>query len=149
VKLEFGKYDGRAINDPEVPTTYLEWLHKRQAESAEQLKAELVRREQAEAQDPNWAARLVRCGYRALAKEYSEDPDVLRELAGAKAVLEGVLEEYFDDHAPKDTVIERQRKYAQEFLNSPTADEEDKKWAHQILDNFPAPAPKLVKHARR
>jgi hypothetical protein len=149
MELTFGKYKGLSIDDPEVPTTYLEWLHARNVETAEELKGELARREQAESENSTWAERLVRSGFRTLATEYKSDANIQREIAGARAVLEGVLRDYFDAHGPQERVIERQRAYAQRILNSPNADEEDIDWAKRILEHYKAPEPKVKKASRR
>jgi hypothetical protein len=95
--FEFGKFRGLKITDPQIPTAYLEWLGDKMTTDAADIAAELERRELAEAAERTLTQRLVIAGYRALAKEYKNDAAVLRELDGARAALQGVLEQYFDE----------------------------------------------------
>jgi hypothetical protein len=148
MELVFGKYKGRSIDDPEVPKAYLEWLYERNVETAEDLKGELGRREQAETENTSWAERLVRSGFRTLANEYKGDEAAQKDIAGARAILEGILTDYFEEHAPQDQVVERQRKYAQQILNDANADEDDREWAGRIMETFPA-EPRKAKTAKR
>ena len=143
MELTFGKFKGLSISDPEVTTKYLEWLCERMTQDAAELQAELARREQAEAGNLTMAGRLVMAGFRALAKEFKDDTDAMRDLGGARAALDEVLEHYFEDqaktegtrkmNAARDSKDARNRASALQVLNDKDADEDEREWARKIL----------------
>src|SRR5262245_57526464 len=102
---------------------------------SEEIKGELARREQADAENLTWAQRLVRSGYRAMLKEYERDEHTRRELAGAKCALEALIEEYFEEHGPAAKILDRLENYAREILNDKLSSEDDVTWARNILNS--------------
>lgn len=143
MELQFGKFKGLSISSPEVTTKYLEWLLERMVADTAEIQAELARREQAEAGNLTTAGRMVVAGFRALAKEYRGDPDMMRDLTGARAALEEVLEKYFDEGAKveetrqmnrtRDAKDARNRAYAMKLLKDKNAEPDDVAWAREIL----------------
>jgi hypothetical protein len=97
-EITFGKFKGREMSDPEVPTSYLEWLYGVTVNTAAEIQAELARREQAETGNVPLAERMVTAGYHALC-ENCDDGDALQELAGTHAALEKVVAHYLKDQA--------------------------------------------------
>lgn len=143
MELQFGKFKGLSVTAPEITTKYLEWLLERTTADAEGIQAELARREQAEAGNLTTAGRIVIAGFRALSKEHRDDPDMMRELNGARAALEEVLEKYFDDESKaeearqinqaSDAKDSRNRVYARKLLKDKHAEPDDVAWARKIL----------------
>lgn len=96
MEFAFGKWKGYKMSDPEVPTAYLEWVYETNVKTAEAAHAELMRREQVEAENMSMAERIIRSGFHTMQQEYVGEPDELRELEGARAALEELLEKYLD-----------------------------------------------------
>jgi hypothetical protein len=143
VELVFGKFKGLPISDPQVTTSYLEWLLQTSITTVEEIQAELARREQAEAGNLTLAGRMVVVGFRALAKESKDDAGAMRDLAGARAALEEVLERYFEDQSKieetrqmnktRDAKDSRNRQHAMKLLKDKNAEPDDIEWARKIL----------------
>jgi hypothetical protein len=143
MELQFGKFKGLSISAPEVTTKYLEWLLERLVADTDEIQAELARRQQAEAGNLTLAGRMVVAGFRALAKEHRDDPDIMRELTGARAALEEVLDKYFEEGAKteetrqmnqtRDVRDARNRAYAMKLLKDKHAEPDDVAWAREIL----------------
>lgn len=143
MELQFGKFKGHDISDPEVTTKYLEWLLETMTSSIQDVQGELARRQQAEAGDLTLAERMVVAGYRALSKEHRDDPEIMRNLEGARAALEEVLEQYFEDKSKVEETrnIEqtrnaknaRNRAHAMKILKDKNAEADDVTWAREIL----------------
>ena len=137
--IDFGKFKGRPLSDPEIKVSYLTWIYKQAVETAEAVQAELTRREQLAAGDLRVAERLIVTGYRALAKQYKNDPNAKLNLEGAYAAVDVALKQYFTDNAKaQETKIRvakegRDRAYAMEIIKDKNADADDVAWARKIL----------------
>lgn len=91
MQLTFGKYAGREISDPAVPTAYLAWLYEDRVALDEALKEELARREAEAEGNVTWPERIIAAGFRALAMQHHPDhggdSDDMRAILGANAEL--------------------------------------------------------------
>lgn len=142
--IEFGKFKGRDLNDPEIPTKYLEWLYGSMVTTVEEIQAELARREQAEANDVSLAERMVSAGFHAMSKECANDEEALRELTGTRAALEEIVAQYLENqakveetrrmNATRDSRNARNRRDAEAILKDKHADADDVLWAKKILN---------------
>jgi hypothetical protein len=147
MELQFGKFKGLSISDPQVTTKYLEWLSGEMAQTLDATQAELSRREQLEAGNVTLVERMVVAGFRALAKECRGETEEMNELTGARAILEEILEKYFAEQADKakvaaetqqmnqarDSKDSRNRATAMQLLKDKHADPDDVAWARKIL----------------
>jgi uncharacterized protein (DUF3820 family) len=70
-KLGFGKYGDLELCD--VPEDYLIWLIESNARKNKLLQDELARRELAEEADMGWLEKIIKAGYRDLAKRHHPD----------------------------------------------------------------------------
>ena len=93
MKLEFGKYRGQDLMV--VPRDYVEWLIESREKDLAIYKAELVRRDQAEAADQTDVEKIVQAGYRALVMKAHPDhggsTNEFLALKNAKAQLDQIL----------------------------------------------------------
>jgi hypothetical protein len=70
-KLGFGKYKDTPMD--EVPEDYLEWIIQSSRDRIVELETELKRRAMSEDEKASWAERIVKEGFRILAKRYHPD----------------------------------------------------------------------------
>jgi hypothetical protein len=71
MRLGFGKYKDTDLRD--VPEEYLQWLINSSLENVNNYQAELARREMVEEADASWTERIIKIGYRELAKRHHPD----------------------------------------------------------------------------
>lgn len=89
MKLGFGKYSQYDVKD--VPEEYLRWVLNNQDLTKKIVEQELARREALELAESSWMERIIKAGFRELAKRHH--PDVggtdseMRELNAAFEAL--------------------------------------------------------------
>ncbi len=87
--LKFGKYRGMPIE--EVPTEYLEWMLDTNQRMIATIEQELDRRKLSEEAELSWIEKVIRSGYRELAKKYHPDvggsEDEMRQVVAAVEYL--------------------------------------------------------------
>lgn len=92
MKLEFGKYRGLELSD--VPEEYLLWLAESRERDAKLYRAEIERRTLALEANDDYVTRIIKTGYRELAKRLHPDvggsADEFRELQTAFEKLKGL-----------------------------------------------------------
>jgi hypothetical protein len=142
--IEFGKFKGRDLSDPEIPTSYLEWLYGEMVTTAEGIQAELVRREQVEEDNVTLAEHIINSGFRVATSQYEGDKEALRALTGAHTALQEILVRYFKEgrkieetrrmNQTRDARSARNRRDAENILKDKHADADDVLWAKKILN---------------
>ena len=87
--LKFGKYRGMPIED--VPTEYLEWMLDTNQRMIATIEQELDRRKLSEEAELSWIEKVIRSGYRELAKKHHPDvggsEDEMRQVVAAVEYL--------------------------------------------------------------
>jgi hypothetical protein len=134
VTFPYGKYEGKAIDDPDVPIEYLEWWLSERLKWIDPMSEEIARRQHLKIGDMSWAARLIEAGYHCLTQEHTGNPAARDDIDGARSVLAAVLREYFDDNGPRADAFARMVKRAEALVDDPDVTEEDRDWAENVLD---------------
>jgi hypothetical protein len=92
--LTFGKYEGWSVRD--VPEDYLQWLLSSSEDTATMCREEIARREAEEEATMGMMERIIKAGYRDLAKKYHPDAggdnEQMKELNASYDALNGALQ---------------------------------------------------------
>jgi hypothetical protein len=99
--FQFGKHAGKAYSDPSIDSFYFSWMIDTKKKEIAGYQAELDRRaaaeEAAENASQSMHERIIREGYRALAKKLHPDAggstNEFKELQGSYEVLQGIMRE--------------------------------------------------------
>ena len=71
MKLNFGKYAGCDLRD--VPESYLRWLATDSKQRLAVYESELARREMDEETSASWVQKIIRAGFKEMAKRHHPD----------------------------------------------------------------------------
>lgn len=143
MELEYGKFKGRQIKDPFVPTSYLQWIHDKLKEDVAGLADELARRKQIEREDRQVVEEIIDAGFAALIADGGNE----EELRGGREALLDTVREYFWQHGPEGLAARRELRYhvrgnqatrenierANKIMRDKRASKEARGWAEAVL----------------